>query len=365
MNKVLIIFFSIILYSLFVGSFLSIYIKINGRKRHKIEILDVDDVSFIEKSIVFFRNIIDFFGYYFYILCLILSRGFFFIFYLLFYILYRITKIRFFYKAKDFVYNISEKPIYFLLLMIIIWSILFYQLYVYKTPDVYYVEDNSESEEVVIDDNLPENNNGTNISNEERNLYRYYSNYSLSDIDFKKLKNTNSDVVSWIIVDNTSVNYPVLKTDNNDFYLSHDINNNLSVGGWIFMDYRNNPSMENYNTIFYGHNLINNTAFGGLANLFTDSWFKKSNHKIIIKTPEHKYIYEVFSIYYSDPEIYYLTTNFYSNDDYLEFLNTIKSRSKYNFDSDLSAKDRIITLSTCSDDNLGRKVVHAKLTKID
>ena len=71
--------------------------------------------------------------------------------------------------------------------------------------------------------------------------------------------------------------------------------------------------------------------------------------------------YEVFSIYYIDPEVYYLQTSFFDDNSYMEFLNTLKSRSKYNYGIQLSSNDRIITLSTCTDDNKGRKVVHARL----
>ena len=121
--------------------------------------------------------------------------------------------------------------------------------------------------------------------------------------------------------------------------------------------------MDNKNTIIYGHNLINKTAFGSLSSLFTDKWFNNSNHRIILYTLDGSYTYEIFSVYYKDPESYYLNTNFSSDNDYLVFLKSLESRSIYNFNIKLNSDDRIITLSTCTDDNKGRKVVHAKLIK--
>ena len=207
---------------------------------------------------------------------------------------------------------------------------------------------------------------GTIPSNETiSNLYRYYSSYSISDINISELHKKINDVVAWLIVDNTSINYPIVKTDNNDYYLSHDINNNYSIGGWTFMDYRNNSNMNNKNTIFYGHNLMNNTSFGGLSKIFTDKWYNKSNHKIMVLTDNHKYTYEIFSVYYFKAETYYITTKFYTNDEYKDFLDILKSRSIYNFNVSLDIDDKIITLSTCSDDNSGRKVIHARLVNID
>ena len=84
-------------------------------------------------------------------------------------------------------------------------------------------------------------------------------------------------------------------------------------------------------------------------------------HKIIYITENKKYIYEVFSIYYSEPVTDYLQTSFYDDNSYTEFLNNLKKKSKYNFKVNVTSSDKIITLSTCTDDNKGRKVVHAKL----
>ena len=129
------------------------------------------------------------------------------------------------------------------------------------------------------------------------------------------------------------------------------------------MDYRNSSIMDNKNTVIYGHNLINKTAFGSLSSLFTDKWFNNSNHKIIIYTLDGNYTFEIFSVYYKEPESYYLNTNFSSDNDYLFFLKSLKSRSIYDFNVELNSEDKIITLSTCTDNNKGRKVVHAKLIR--
>ena len=77
-----------------------------------------------------------------------------------------------------------------------------------------------------------------------------------------------------------------------------------------------------------------------------------------------KYYYTIFSAYYVAPEVYYLQNVFYDTDTYQEFLNTISSRNILNIDNSVNVNDKIITLSTCSDDNTGRKVVHAKLVAV-
>ena len=69
-------------------------------------------------------------------------------------------------------------------------------------------------------------------------------------IDFKGLKKENSDTVAWIQVNGTNINYPVTHTTNNDFYLNHDVNKNLKLSGWVFMDYRNAGDLSDDNSIF-------------------------------------------------------------------------------------------------------------------
>ena len=194
--------------------------------------------------------------------------------------------------------------------------------------------------------------------NYDKSLFKHYGNMQLNQIDFNSLKNTNSDVVGWIIVDGTNINYPVVKTQDNDYYLNHNFNHNDDSTGWPFMDYRNNIGMSDDNTIFYGHNLLNNTSFGSISKIFTNNWIRNSSGKIIYLTDNTLYTYQIFSAYYINPESYYLQTNL---DNKVEFLNTLKTRSIVKFNVDVSVNDKIVTLSTCTNDNTGRKVIHAKL----
>ena len=182
---------------------------------------------------------------------------------------------------------------------------------------------------------------------------------ALKDIDFNKLRNTNPDVVLWIMVDGTNINYPIVQTTNNEYYLKHSILKKYSTDGWTFLDYRNNINNDR-NTIFYGHNLLNKTAFGSIGKIFTKEYLKNSNHEIYVIDDNNIYVYKIFSIYYSEPVVDYLQIDFI-DEEYQEFLNKLKNKSKFNYNIELNANDKIITLSTCTNDNSGRKVVHAKL----
>lgn len=193
--------------------------------------------------------------------------------------------------------------------------------------------------------------------------YFYYITYPLINVDFESLLKTNNETVGWINVNNTNINYPFVQGINNTYYLNHSFDKSYNSAGWVFMDYRNNKEMNNKNTILYAHGRIDKTMFGSLYKTQYPAWYQnKSNHIIRISTPSVNMSYQIFSVYKIEEESYYIQTDFTSDDGYLEFLNTIKERSKYDFNVVLNESDKIITLSTCANDK-ERYVVHAKLIK--
>ena len=193
--------------------------------------------------------------------------------------------------------------------------------------------------------------------------YWYYVRFPLIDVDIPSLKNKNSDTIGWINVNNTNINYPFVKTNDNRYYLNHSFDRSYNEAGWVFMDYRNNINLDNRNTILYAHSRLDKTMFGSLSKVFRSEWHtNRDNHIIRISTETENTLWQIFSVYKIEEESYYITTDFYSDDDYSNFLNTINGRSIYNFNTNLCSDDRILTLSTCYDDNI-RTVVHAKLIK--
>ena len=202
-----------------------------------------------------------------------------------------------------------------------------------------------------------------NVEPEVLSDYWYYVKFPLIDVDINSLKQKNSDAVGWINVNNTNINYPYVQTDNNSYYLNHSFDRSYNDAGWVFMDYRNNSNLDNKNTILYAHSRLDKTMFGSLSKVFRRDWHtNKDNHIIRISTETENTLWQIFSVYKIEEESYYITTDFYSDDAYQEFLNTITSRSIYNFNTGLNANDKVLTLSTCYDDNI-RTVVHAKLIK--
>ena len=193
--------------------------------------------------------------------------------------------------------------------------------------------------------------------------YWYYVKFPLIDVDVTSLKSKNSDTVGWINVNNTNINYPYVQTSDNSYYLDHSFDKSYNDAGWVFMDYRNNSNLDNKNTILYAHSRLDKTMFGSLSKVFKSEWHtNKDNHIIRLSTESENTLWQIFSVYKIEEESYYITTNFYGDEEYIEFLNTVKGRSLHNFNTNLSSSDRILTLSTCYDDTT-RTVAHAKLIK--
>lgn len=176
------------------------------------------------------------------------------------------------------------------------------------------------------------------------------------------LTSINPEAVGWLKVNNTNIDYAILQTDNNNYYLNYNIYNEKDPNGWLFLDYENHTDEVDDNTIIYGHNrFVNGVMFGTLNKALYKDWYTNPENQIIhFDTMYGSYQYQIFSIYIVTTTNDYLSTNFFSDEAKITFLDTIKSRSIYDFGIDLNINSKIITLSTCQSDTT-RLVVHGVL----
>ena len=180
--------------------------------------------------------------------------------------------------------------------------------------------------------------------------------------NFAELKTENSDTVGWLIVPGTTIDMPIVKTDNNSYYLTHDFDKKYNSLGWVFADFHNNFPDLSTNTIIYGHTYRRKTMYSNLKNVLENSWLNdKSKHTITFDTEKERLTFEVFSVYTIKKTNDYLCTNFGSKDRYQKYLNQELKRSIKNFGVIPTTVDKIITLSTCYYDANSRLVVHGVL----
>ena len=202
--------------------------------------------------------------------------------------------------------------------------------------------------------------NNENIDNEEDlTELKLITNEALAALLVK-----NEEVVGEIKVNNTEVDYPVVQTKDNDYYLTHNINKEKNANGWIYMDYRNNSMNLDKNTILYGHNkLYSRVMFSSLHDTLNKKWYTNTENQIItFNTLYENMKFKIFSIYRVPKTNDYLKVFFKDDNDFLDFINMITKRSIYDFNVPINKDAKIITLSTCSGNYAtNRLVIHAVL----
>ncbi len=184
---------------------------------------------------------------------------------------------------------------------------------------------------------------------------------------FKKLRETNPDVIGWISIPGTIIDYPVVQTTDNDYYLDHSITGAYLKSGSIFVDYRNERNWSDKNTVIYGHNMASGEMFAQLAK-FKSGTFLRNNRYLYIYTEDSVRIYTIFSAYQTDIFIPYTRIVFESDSEFITWAKTAYSSSikKQSGSFKFSGESQIITLSTCTNslDDDERFAVHAVLTEI-
>lgn len=214
------------------------------------------------------------------------------------------------------------------------------------------INDNKKTKIIKSDSSLTKNN-----------PYWDYIKMKLIDVDFTQLKLINKQTKGWIQVKGTNINYPFVQTNNNIYYLTHAFDKSYNKAGWVFLDYRNNINNMDKNTIIYAHGRLDKTMFGSLKNILKNNWTKnKNNYVVRLCTEKENSLWQVFSVYQISTTSDYLKINFANNEEFYSFASTLLHRSNYNFHTNISNNDKILTLSTCYN-NSTKVVLHAKLIK--
>jgi len=172
----------------------------------------------------------------------------------------------------------------------------------------------------------------------------------------------NDDVIGYLKIEGTSIDYPVVQADNNQFYLDHNIHKERDNAGWVFLDFENDTSRDDPNTIIYAHNMRDDVMFHSLRNYTSKDYFE-SHRYITFNTEYADQTWEVFSFYRTPISFYYIQVFFHTHDDFVKLLMEMKSRSMYDTGVDVFPDDRVLILSTCvgGNDRNERYVLNARL----
>ena len=174
-------------------------------------------------------------------------------------------------------------------------------------------------------------------------------------LQVKELQAQNADIVGWLEIENTNINYPVLQGTDNSYYMTHNYKKENSKNGSIFLDANYNWNIPSNNLLIYGHNLGNGMMFQELLKYENESFYQE--HPVIrFTTAEEDTEYEIISafksrVYHkSEKNVfrYYFFLNNESEEEYNQFVKNAKNVSLYPIDVTASYGDQLITLSTCS-----------------
>lgn len=187
---------------------------------------------------------------------------------------------------------------------------------------------------------------------------------------YETLYAKNKKLIGWLTIDGTSIDYPVMQTENNEYYLEHNYNQEYDKNGSIFLDCSCNPAFPNDNMIIYGHNMKSGKMFGSLKKYASEDFYKQ-HPQIYFDTIYEEGVYDVMYVFrsriYSEEEIifkYYQFTDAVSVDEFNSNMNEMADMSLYDTGIRAEYGDKLITLSTCdSSETNGRFVVVAKKIK--
>ncbi len=183
-------------------------------------------------------------------------------------------------------------------------------------------------------------------------------------MDFTSLLAVNDDIVGWILAEGRSIDYPVVRGEDNEYYLTRLFNNKKNKLGTLFVDYRNHDNFSDKNTVIYGHNMKDGSMFATLAE-YKDQKYYESFPTMVLYTPDGDFMIELFAGIVADGNYEFVRFEFQDDGDFLEYISTLKEESTFESKTIVKPDDRIITLCTCSYEfNNARYALFGKLIPI-
>lgn len=188
--------------------------------------------------------------------------------------------------------------------------------------------------------------------------------------DWKILQESNPDIIGWIYVPDTVINYPIVQSKDNSYYLNHSSLKDVNTIGAIFLDFNASSDLSDFHSIIYGHSVINSSAMFSQIKEFCDEDFFKEHPYLYLLTPEQNYRCDIVALTKTTSESFLYQIGFSGAEDQEAFLERMMSEASLSRETDdLSADDSIVTLSTCDIayglDSDKRILLHARLVPWD
>lgn len=191
----------------------------------------------------------------------------------------------------------------------------------------------------------------------------------LPKVDFDALLETGPDIIAWLTLPDSVINYPVVQGEDNDYYLHHLYDGSYSKVGSLFADYENAVDFSDRSTIIYGHNMRDGSMFA-LLNEYAEQAYYDAHPQMYLVTPEGGFICEIFTAFAASPAESGSDTSPWRlewKDDgaYTSWLTAMAERSVVETDVAVTSSDKVLTLSTCTPGGTERFIIMGKLVEVD
>lgn len=177
---------------------------------------------------------------------------------------------------------------------------------------------------------------------------------------FEEFQNINPEVFGWLNIYGTHIDYPVVQADNNEKYLNTSADGEYSLSGSIYLDYRNDKHLKDFNSIFYGHHMEGNALFGEIGSFKDKNYFDTRQYGTLY-VDNKTYGLDFFA--FLEVDAYDTSIYDISIHDKQSYLDLLKNNAMYYRDIGVNTQDHIILLSTCTSDMTnGRHILVARLS---
>lgn len=171
--------------------------------------------------------------------------------------------------------------------------------------------------------------------------------YDAAQVNLQELKKQNGDVTGWLYFENEDISYPIMYSGDDTTYLHTALDGSYASAGSIFMEANNHPDFEDSHTIIYGHNMRNLSMFGKLRYYKQKEYY--DNHAYFqIFTDKGIYRYQIFAYADVPADSFVYQVPYGADDSFTSFIQQLKKQSYYDTGVDVTQKDKVVTLSTCS-----------------
>ena len=168
-------------------------------------------------------------------------------------------------------------------------------------------------------------------------------------IDFDTLEQINTDIVGWLTLNGTVVDYPVVKGTDNDYYLHHLYTGEYNSLGTLFVDFRNSYPFDDKITTIYGHSMLNGSMFFILERYKRQDFYEE-HKQFFYETKDKNYILEPFAGKVMDAKIPFLQFNFDSDEEFMEYIDEYVRTSTFKSDVTVNKDDKVVMMIKCSAD---------------